>query len=182
MRRLILAPLLLSTLAMAEAAPPLDQSADLEAQALSLADAIAFARQSSPRLRAARAAIERARGEEQAAFAPFLPEVDLLSQSGVTSDNQGPGATGPTGFIRTGTPGTHAYTQTELQLQWTLYDFGRRAGRKNQAAARERIAELQFARAQQTVEFDVTAAYVKSSSPGLPSWCRRTRSVKPRRR
>ena len=160
MRRLILAPLLLSTLAMAEAAPPLDQSADLEAQALSLADAIAFARQSSPRLRAARAAIERARGEEQAAFAPFLPEVDLLSQSGVTSDNQGPGATGPTGFIRTGTPGTHAYTQTELQLQWTLYDFGRRAGRKNQAAARERIAELQFARAQQTVEFDVTAAYV----------------------
>ncbi len=160
MRRLILAPLLLSTLAMAEASPPLDQSVDLEAQALSLADAIAFARQSSPRLRAARAAIERARGEEQAAFAPFLPEVDLLSQSGVTSDNQGPGATGPTGFIRTGTPGTHAYTQTELQLQWTLYDFGRRAGRKNQAAARERIAELQFARAQQTVEFDVTAAYV----------------------
>src|SRR5882724_13189273 len=135
MRRLILAPLLVSTLAMAEAAPPLDQSADLEAQALSLADAIAIARKNSPRLRAARAAIERARGEEQAAFAPFLPEVGLLSQSGVTSDNQGPGATGPTGFILTGTPGTHAYTQTELQLQWTLYDFGRRAGRKNQAAA-----------------------------------------------
>src|SRR2546423_10076777 len=92
MRRLILAPLLVSTLAMAEAAPPLDQSADLEARTLSLADAIAFARKNSPRLRAARAAVERARGEEQAAFAPFLPEVGLLSQSGVTSDNQGPGA------------------------------------------------------------------------------------------
>jgi TolC family type I secretion outer membrane protein len=160
MRRLILAPLLVSTLAMAEAAPPLAPSADNEASALSLAEAIAFARQNSPRLREARAAIERARGQEQAAFAPFLPQIDLLSQSGVTSDNQGPGATGPTGFILTGTPGTHAYSQTELQLQWTLYDFGRRAGRKNQAAARERIAELQFARAQQTVEFDVTAAYV----------------------
>src|SRR6267378_8618794 len=107
MRRLILAPLLVSTLAMAEAAPPIDQSANLEAQALSLADAIAFARKNSPRLRAARAAIERARGEEQAAFAPFLPEVDLLSQTGATSDNQGPGATGPTGFIRPGTEGTH---------------------------------------------------------------------------
>src|SRR6266850_3025385 len=160
MRRLILAPLLVSTLAMAEAAPPLDQGVDLEVRTLSLADAIAFARKNSPRLRAAHAAIERARGEEQAAFAPFLPEVGLLSQTGATSDNQGPGAAGPTGFIRTGAEGTHVYSQTELQLQWTLYDFGRRAGRKNQAAAREQIAELQFARAQQTVEFDVTAAYV----------------------
>src|SRR5882724_3757213 len=160
MRRLILVPLLLSTLAMAEAAPPLDPSVDLEARTLSLADAIAIARQGSPRLRAARAAIERARGEEQAAFAPFLPEVGLLSQSGVTSDNQGPGAAGPTGFIRTGTPGTHAYTQTELQLQWTAYDFGRRAGRYHQAAAREQIAEIQLVRADQTVQFDVTAAYL----------------------
>jgi len=160
MRSLILAPLLVSSLAMAEAAPTPDRSVELEARTLSLADAIAFARDNSPRLRAARAGIERARGEEEAAFAPFLPQIDLLSQSGLTSDNQGPGATGPTGFILTGTPGTHAYSQTELQLQWTLYDFGRRAGRKNQAAARERIAELQFARAQQTADFDVTAAYM----------------------
>src|SRR5207253_10446098 len=133
MRRLILAPVLVSTLAMAEAAPPLDQSADLEAQALSLADAIAFARKNSPRLRAARAAIERARGEEQAAFAPFLPEAGLLSQSGGTSDIQGPVLTGQSGFILTGTPGTHAYISTELQMQVTLYEFGRRAGRMNQA-------------------------------------------------
>ena len=161
MRRLILAPLCVSTLAVAEGRWTDDQTSVMpEPAAFSLAKAITFAQQHSPRLGSARATIERARGQEQAAFAPFLPEVDLLSQSGVTSDNQGPGATGPTGFIRTGTPGTHAYTQTELQLQWTLYDFGRRAGRKNQAAARERIAELQFARAQQTVEFDVTAAYV----------------------
>src|SRR6266478_9128351 len=160
MRRLILAPLLVSTLAMAEAAPPLDQSADLEAQALSLADAIAFARKNSPRLRSARAGIERARGEEQAAFAPFLPQVGLLFQSGATSNNEGPGITGPTGFLLTSGTGTHGYAETELQLQWTVYDFGRRAGRRNQAAARERIAELQLARAQQTVRFEVTAAYL----------------------
>jgi len=154
MRRLILAPLCVSTLALAESVMP-------EAAAFSLADAIAFAQQHSPRLRSARATIERARGQEQAAFAPFLPEIDLLFQSGATSNNQGPGATGPTGFIlASSTPGTHGYVQTELQLLWTLYDFGRRAGRHNQAAARERIAKLQLVRADQTVQFDVTAAYL----------------------
>ena len=132
-----------------------------EPSAFSLADAIAFAQQQSPRLQAARAAIARASGQEQAAFAPFLPEIGLLFQSGATSNNQGPGAPGPTGFILTSsTPGTHSYVQTELQLLWTLYDFGRRAGRYQQAAARERIAELQLVRADQTVQFDVTAAYL----------------------
>ena len=46
------------------------------------------------------------------------------------------------------------------RLQWTLYDFGRTGGRHRQAVARERIAELQLARAEQTVEFDVAAAYL----------------------
>jgi outer membrane protein TolC len=132
-----------------------------ESAGFSLADAIAFAQQHSPRLQSARAAIERARGQEQVAFAPFLPEVDLLFQAGATSNNQGPGAAGPTGFIRTSdTPGTHSYAQTELQLLWTIYDFGRRAGHYRQAAARERITELQLVRADQTVQFDVTAAYL----------------------
>jgi outer membrane protein len=140
---------------------PLNTSVEPEPAAFSLADAIAFAQQHSPRLRSARAAIERARGQEQAAFAPFLPEIDLLFQSGATRNNQGPGAPGATGFIRTSDdPGTHSYVQAELQLLWTLYDFGRRAGRYNQTVARERIAELQLARADQTVQFDVTAAYL----------------------
>jgi len=140
---------------------PLNTSVEPEPAAFSLADAIAFAQRHSPRLRSARAAIERARGQEQAAFAPFLPEIDLLFQSGATRNNQGPGAAGPTGFIRTSDdPGTHSYVQAELQLLWTLYDFGRRAGRYNQTVARERIAELQLARADQTVQFDVTAAYL----------------------
>ncbi len=161
MRRLILAPLCVSTLAVAEGRWTDDQTSVMpEPAAFSLAKAITFAQQHSPRLGSARATIERARGQEQAAFAPFLPEVVLLFQSGATSNNQGPGATGPTGFILASTPGTHGYVQTELQLLWTLYDFGRRAGRHNQAAARERIAKLQLVRADQTVQFDVTAAYL----------------------
>ena len=46
-------------------------------------------------------------------------------------------------------------------MEWTLYDFGRTGGRHRQAVVRERIAELQRVRADQTVAFDVTAAYVE---------------------
>jgi outer membrane protein len=139
----------------------LNPGVEPEPSAFSLADALAFAQEHSPRLRSARAAIERARGQEEVAFAPFLPDVALLFQSGATSNNEGPGATGPTGFILpSSTPGTHSYVQPELQLLWTVYDFGRRTGRYQQAVARERIAELQLERADQTVQFDVTAAYL----------------------
>jgi outer membrane protein TolC len=41
-----------------------------------------------------------------------------------------------------------------------LYDFGRTGGHYRQAVARERITALQLARAGQTVEFDVAAAYL----------------------
>jgi outer membrane protein len=125
-----------------------------------LADAIAFALRNNPRLRSARAAIERTSGQEQVAFAPFLPQIDLLGQYGVTSATLAPGVPGPTGFILANGFGTRSYAETEVGLEWTLYDFGRTGGRYHQAVAREHIAELQLARANQTVEFDVAAAYL----------------------
>ena len=126
-----------------------------------LGDAIAFALRNNPRLRSARAAIERARGQEQVAFAPFLPQIDLLGQYGVTSHNLAPGIPGARGIP----PGDHARdpqlrAKPKLALEWTLYDFGRTGGRYRQAVARERIAELQLVRADQTVAFDVAAAYL----------------------
>jgi len=140
---------------------PSDPQPEAEPSILSLDDAIVFAQRHSPRLRSARAAIERATGREQAAFAPLLPEVDLLAQSGITSNNQGPGALGPTGFlIPTSSSGNRRYVQEELQLLWTIYDFGLRAGRYQEAAARARIAAFQLVRADQTVQFDVAAAYL----------------------
>jgi outer membrane protein TolC len=125
-----------------------------------LSDAIAFALRNSPRLRSARAAIERALGQEQVAFAPFLPQVDLLGQYGVVSATLAPGIPGNEGFLLPSGFGTRSYAQTEVGLEWTLYDFGRTGGRFRQAVARERIAELQLVRADQTVAFDVTAAYL----------------------
>jgi outer membrane protein TolC len=94
------------------------------------------------------------------AFAPFLPQVDLLGQYGVVSATLAPGVPGDEGFIFPNGFGTRSYAETEVSLQWTLYDFGRTGGRYRQAAARERITELQLARADQTVEFDVAAAYL----------------------
>lgn len=126
----------------------------------SLPDAIAYALRCNPRLRSARAAIIRAQGQTQVAFAPFLPQIDLLGQAGVISATLAPGATGTTGLILASGDGTRSYTEAEVSLQWTLYDFGRTGGRYRQAVAREQITELQFARANQTVEFDVAAAYM----------------------
>jgi outer membrane protein len=125
-----------------------------------LPDAVAFALQNSPRLRSARADIVRAEGQERVAFAPFLPQVDLLQQSGVVSSTLAPGIPGNEGFLLPNGFGPRSYTQTEVGLEWTLYDFGRTCGHYLQAVARERITELQLVRANQTVEFDVANAYL----------------------
>ena len=133
---------------------------DIEPTTFTLPAAIALGLDNNPRLRSARAAVERSRGQEQVAFAPFLPQLDLFGQYGVTSSNLGPGVPGYAGFLRAVNDATHSYQETELALQWTMYDFGRTGGRYRQAVARERIADLQLARAGQTVEFDVAAAYL----------------------
>ena len=142
------------------AKPPPSHGLEPARTVFALPDAITFARRSSPRLRSVRAAIERARGQEQVAFAPFLPQVDLFGQSGTVSEALNPGVPGYTGSVRADGFGRHDYAQTELALQWVLYDFGRTGGRYRQAVARERIAELQLLRADQTVDFDVATAYL----------------------
>jgi outer membrane protein TolC len=140
--------------------PPGPAGVDGEQTTYTLPGAVAFGLRNNPRLRSARAAIERAQGQEQVAFAPFLPQIDLLAQSGVVSSTLAPGTPGATGLILAGSFGTRSYAETEVALQWTVYDFGRTGGRYRQAVARERITELQFARAGETIEFDVAAAYL----------------------
>lgn len=144
-----------------ERSPPASHGLERERTTFALADAIAFALRNSPRLRSARAAIERARGQEQVAFAPFLPQVDLLGQYGVVSGTLAPGVPGNVGFLLAKGSGTRSYAETAVALQWTLYDFGRTGGRYRQAVARGRVADLQLVRADQTVEFDVATAYLE---------------------
>jgi len=140
--------------------PPASGAPEPARTVFTLHDAIAFALHNSPRLQSARAAIQRARGQEQVAFAPFLPQVDLLGQYGIVSSTLAPGVPGNEGFILADGTGTRRYAQTELGLEWILYDFGRTAGRYRQAIERTAIADIQALRADQTVEFDVAAAYL----------------------
>ncbi len=141
------------------APPPLPETAP-PPLVFSLPQAVAFGLQNNPRLVAALAAIDRARAGEEVAFAPFLPIVEFLTHGGVTSPTLGPASAGQTGIILPSAIETHSYAQAELQLQWTIFDFGRRAGRYRQAEARKRIAELQSTRAEETVGFDVATAYL----------------------
>jgi outer membrane protein len=131
-------------------------------QIFSLRQAIDYGVRNNPRLRAALAAIERTQGQEQVAFAPFLPQLDFLTHYGVTSQALGPASAGSSGIILPSGEGMHTYAQAEVQLQWTLFDFGRRTGLYGQAVAREQIASLQAGRAEQTVAFDVANAYLQA--------------------
>jgi outer membrane protein TolC len=125
-----------------------------------LPEAVALALRSNPRVLAARAALARASGQGQAAFAPFLPTMDLYSRYGGASPTLSPGAPGPVGGILPSGDGPRGYVQAEVDLQWTVWDFGRTAGRYGQALSRERVAGLQLSRAEQTVAYDATAAYL----------------------
>ncbi len=124
-----------------------------------LAEAVAFALANNPRLRAAQAEVDRSLADEQIAFAPFLPQVDLLNRFGGTDSNLSPGAPGLTGSILPETRGGHSFVQSELQVQWTLYDFGRTAGRYGRSAAQAQIARLRSQRACETIVFETRAAY-----------------------
>jgi outer membrane protein TolC len=129
---------------------------------LSLPEAIRFGLENSPRLRSALAAIERAAGQEQAAFAPFLPQIDVLTRGVATSKTLLPGAPGIVGVINVTEVSPYSVLQSELQIQWTLYDFGRTAGRYHQAQMREKITQLQAERAKETVAYDVAVAYFQA--------------------
>src|SRR5262249_38703494 len=94
--------------------------------------------------------------------APFLPQIDLLNRYVATGKSTLPGAPGLTGVVNVTGIGHYQVSQSELQLQWTLYDFGRTAGRYGQAEMRERIARLQALRARETVAYDVATASLQA--------------------
>jgi outer membrane protein len=135
-------------------------------QTFALGQAVDFGVRNNPRLMAALAAIDRARGQVDVAFAPFLPQIDFLSHGAITSPTLGPAPAGATGIIEGSAIAIHEYAQAELQLQWTVYDFGRTSGRYCQARAQERISEFQHARVEQTVRFDVSSAYLQALRAG----------------
>jgi outer membrane protein TolC len=131
-----------------------------EPEVFGLPEAVGFALANNPRLRAARAEADRARGQSEVAFAPFLPTVHLSYRFAAFSSEIQPNSEQLSVVVGLG-EGTQAFAQGELQLQWTVHDFGRTAGRYGRAVSQQRIAELRARRAEETVAFDTTAAYLQ---------------------
>jgi outer membrane protein TolC len=140
------------------------------AQVLTLSEAIDTAFRQQPRLRVYLEGVEQARRGEDIAFAPFLPTAAAgYSVGGFDLDVGGnstplgplPGFTfiPAVGSIPIGLHIDTGYELAEIKLQWLICDFGRRLGRYRQAGLATDIAQLQSARAYQTVANEVSVAY-----------------------
>ena len=138
------------------------RSTDGSPEVLTLPRALERAAQENPHIQFMKARVEQARDGADIAFAEFLPTASARTRyvSGgpgtFTFPTQPP--PGSVGVVSFASP-TSEHQQTELYLQWLVYDFGRRKGRQNQATLAAEIAELQYQRAIETAQFNVTAAY-----------------------
>ena len=150
------APLFEPTISETSAEPPaLEPPCD---KYLTLRRALAITRQHNPELEVYRQRIRQAQAQRTVAFAPYLPK--LLAAAETVHTNVPITAGAATNFIiGFPSPGVKDFHTAELQLQWTVFDFGRRFGRYRAAAAEVDVAELQRTRALQTASFDTTVAY-----------------------
>lgn len=125
---------------------------------LTLAAAIDFALRNNPRLRQASARVRAARAGEDIAFAPFLPDVGAHYRYSAFNVPVIPGGSFVPASINAGVTN---FSIAEAGVQWTLYDFGRTAGRYGQAVSQTQIEQLNFHRAKQTIAFEVAQAYFR---------------------
>src|ERR1019366_6860025 len=138
------------------------RSTDGLPEVLTLSHALERAAQENPHVQFMKARVEQARDGADIAFAEFLPTASAKYRY----VNGGPGTftfptqppSGSVGVVSFASPSTE-HQQTELYLQWLVYDFGRRKGRHHQATLAAEIADLQYQRAIETAQFNVTAAY-----------------------
>lgn len=117
---------------------------------ISLEQAEALAREHSIRLRIADARTESAEGARDARVAAYRPKVDLLVKSEDNISGRSPG------YQRT----LDEYGQSQLTMQYTLLDFGRR--KADLAKASHEVASSRWAEEQelQDVTFKTVRAYV----------------------
>ena len=135
---------------------------------LTVPAAISMAFQLQPKLKASLETIRQARDNQDIAFAAFLPALrGGYSVGGYGLEVNGAGIPLPSSF--TFIPGVGSipvnfnlqsgYDLAELNLQWLIYDFGRRSSLYRTAGLGIDIAQLQTTRAYQTVADEVQTAY-----------------------
>jgi outer membrane protein len=138
---------------------------DRVADQLDLPSAVALSYRMQPRLRVYLESIAQARANSDIAFSPYLPTVSGGASGG--GFNLNVSGSLPTGFaflppgasFPIGLQLNSGYALEDIRMQWLICDFGRRAGRYNQAELGVAIAQLQTNRAFQTVANEVCLAY-----------------------
>src|SRR5262245_51373403 len=129
---------------------------------LTLEQAIDLGYRLNPNLQVLWEQVEQARGGKQVAFAAFLPQSTAFFRDlqGTPAHERFALPTIPTVLGNFSLPDiSDNFQMTEINVQWTIWDFGRAPGRYGQATAALDIARLQYHRGRQTVAFNVAAAY-----------------------
>jgi outer membrane protein TolC len=125
---------------------------------LTLAEAINWGLRDNPRLRQVAAQSQVAQSNANIAYAPFLPELGTsVRYSGFTQPVLPGGSFVPASI----SAGVESFMLAEAGVQYTIADFGRRAGRYGQAVHQARSQELSQVRATQTIAFEVVQAYLR---------------------
>ena len=133
---------------------------------LTLEEAKALADRVNPQLNRARESINRAAAEERVVFADFLPTLalshefdDVTSRAGFVGVKQGRRFVQLP--IRGYGPGAQDFQVLDLELRYTVFQFGKRLARHDQAVLKWDITRLQTERARQSVAFDVSVRYAE---------------------
>src|SRR5579883_1756027 len=119
---------------------------------LTLEEAKALADRVNPQLNRTRETIARAAAEERIVFADFLPSVSLSHEfDAVTSQTGFVGTKDNRRFvqlpIRGYGPGAQDFEVLDLELRYTVFQFGKRLARHDQAVLRWDVTRLQTERA-----------------------------------
>jgi outer membrane protein TolC len=129
-----------------------------EESALTLDQAVSWGLRDNPRLRQMAAQTQVARANADIAYAPFLPEVGTsFRYSGFTQPVLPGGSFVPASI----SSGVQSFMLAEAGVQYTIADFGRRAGRYGQAVHQSQSQSLAQVRANQTIAFEVAQAYFR---------------------
>jgi outer membrane protein len=141
-----------------ELLPPAPTETSPAAFALTPEDAVALGLRENPRLRQMAAQSQVAWANADVAYAPFLPELGTSYRYSAFNTPVLPGGS----FVPASlSSGVNSFSIAEAGVQYTIADFGRRAGHYGQAVHRSQGQDLAWDRARQTVAFEVVQAYFR---------------------
>lgn len=141
---------------------PKEGEAEALAEPLTLERARELAMRYSPILRGSVAAIDSSLGDLEVVQSGFKPTfLGNYAYQAFTSDVGFVGDRGrfPVLPVRGFGPGMQNFHITEVQMKWSIYQFGRLLSKERQARFKLEVAKLEADRSQQTVGYEVARTY-----------------------